>query len=171
MTALAGDRTKVTTLTEVRFYHLQQSTLEQALPQLLERTIGRGWRAVVMARSTERVEALNGHLWTYNREGFLPHGSEKDGHAAEQPIWLTAVDENPNAANVLFLTDGAKSGNIPLFELCCDLFDGNDPDAVAAARDRWKSCKTEGFQLTYWQQISGQGWVKKAEEGAKPDTA
>ena len=45
-------------MTEVRFYHLQRKTLEDALPQILEKTLERGWRAVVMAGSEERVEAL-----------------------------------------------------------------------------------------------------------------
>ena len=107
-------------MTEVRFYHLQRKTLEQALPQLLEKTLERGWRAVVMAGSEARVEALNGLLWTYTREGFLPHGTKKDGYAERQPVWLTDSDENPNNANVLFLVDGAESSRIGEFDLCCD---------------------------------------------------
>ena len=96
-------------MTEVRFYHLQRERLEQVLPQLLEKTLERGWRAVVMAGSDDRVEALNVLLWNYTREGFLPHGSRKDSHPDRQPIWLTERDENPNGANVLFLVDGANS--------------------------------------------------------------
>ena len=83
-------------MTEVRFYHLQRKTLEDALPQILEKTLERGWRAIVMAGSEERVEALTQHLWTYKEFSFLPHGSARDGDAEHQPIWLTAEDENPN---------------------------------------------------------------------------
>ena len=78
-------------MTEVRFYHLQRSALEQALPKLLEKTLERGWRAVVMAGSEDRVEALNAVLWNYSREGFLPHGSKKDGYPGRQPVWLTCL--------------------------------------------------------------------------------
>ena len=150
-------------MTEVRFYHLQRKTLEQALPQLLEKTLERGWRAVVMAGSEARVEALNGLLWTYTREGFLPHGTKKDGYAERQPVWLTDSDENPNNANVLFLVDGAESSRIGEFDLCCEVFDGRDDLAVAGARDHWKIRKDSGFDLTYWQQTEGGGWEKKAE--------
>ncbi|HTO82001.1 MAG TPA: DNA polymerase III subunit chi, partial [Methylomirabilota bacterium] len=94
-------------MTEVRFYHLQRTTLEAALPPMLEKTLERGQRAVVVAGSPERVEHLTGHLWTYSERGFLPHGSARDGHADRQPVWLTAEDENPNGAQVLFLADGA----------------------------------------------------------------
>ena len=117
-------------MTEIRFYHLQRSVLELALPKLLEKTLERGWRAVVMAGSEERVEALNTELWNYVAEGFLPHGSKKDGHPERQPVWLTDQDENPNAAAVLFLVDGVDSTRISEFELCCEIFDGRDDDAV-----------------------------------------
>lgn len=152
-------------MTEIRFYHLQRATLEQVLPKLLERTLERGWRAVVMAGSENRVEALNGLLWAYSRDGFLPHGSKRDGFAERQPVWLTDADENPNGANVLFLVDGAISDRLDDFELCCEMFDGRDAEAVAGARRHWTRWKEAGHALTYWQQGERGGWEKKAEAG------
>ena len=149
-------------MTEIRFYHLQRKTLEDALPQILEKVLERGWRAVIMAASEERVEVLNQYLWTYRDHSFLPHGSARDGDAEHQPIWLTVEDENPSAGNVLILTDGAVSERVAEFPLVCELFDGNDPDAVLAARQRWKSYKAAGHDLTYWQQTERGGWEKKA---------
>ena len=102
-------------MSEIRFYHLQRMRLEAALPKMLERVLERGDRAVVMLGSEERVEALAAHLWTYNDRGFLPHGTAQDGFAAEQPIWLTVKDENPNGAQVLLLADGAESDRIADF--------------------------------------------------------
>ena len=149
-------------MTEVRFYHLQRRTLEQALPKILEKVLERGWRAVVLAGSPERVDALNQHLWTYDPSSFLPHGGARDGFAAEQPVRLTADEENPNGATVLVLVDGVTSGAMGSFDLVCDLFDGNDGDAVLAARERWKICKAAGHALTYWQQNDRGGWEKRA---------
>ena len=83
-------------MTEIRFYHLQRMALEQALPKMLRMCLDRAWKAVVMARSEERVSALSDHLWTYDDRGFLPHGDKRDGHAEQQPVWLTQEDENPN---------------------------------------------------------------------------
>ena len=116
-----------------------------------------------MTRSGERVESLNGLLWTYRNESFLPHGSTEDGNASLQPIWLTDADENSNSANVLFLTDGAVSGNIGMFDLCCELFDDSDVETVSAARSRWNAYLDAGHHLTYWQQNHAGGWEKKAE--------
>jgi DNA polymerase-3 subunit chi len=148
-------------MTEISFYHLTRTTLEAALPQMLEKTLERGQRAVVRAGSAERVEALNGWLWTYRDRTFLPHGSAKDGHAALQPIWLTDQDERPNEAQVLFLTDGAVSDKVAEFERCAVLFDGNDEAAATAARAQWRDLKDAGHDLTYWQQNDQGGWEKK----------
>lgn len=148
-------------MTDIRFYHLTRKTLDQALPELLEKTYGRGWRSVVMAGSSERVEALASHLWTYKPNFFLPHGTAKDGSAAEQPIWLTDKDENPNKATVLFLVDGATTSHAGAYDILCEIFDGHDPEAVAAARARWKDYKDSGHTLSYWQQ-GEKGWTKEA---------
>ena len=152
-------------MTEIGFYHLQIAPLERALPKLLEKVLERGMRAVVVAGSEERVEALNTALWTYDQASFLPHGSARDGNAEAQPIWLTVEDENPNGANVLVLTDGTDSPHLDRFERCVLMFDGTDEEALAAARRRWQVYKSAGHKLTYHQQTERGGWEQKAEAG------
>jgi len=147
--------------TRVDFYHLTRTTLEGALPKLLEKALDSGARVVVMAGSPERVEALTGHLWTYDDRSFLPHGNARDGHAEAQPIWLTEKDENPNEATILVLTDGAVSDRIAEYERCLEIFDGNDPDAVEAARARWGAYRADGLTVAYNQQTESGGWERK----------
>ena len=148
--------------TEVNFYHLTKASLEDALPRLLVKTLQAGERAVVMLGSPERVDALNTHLWTFDPNGFLPHGSMKDGEAARQPVWLTHLDENPNGANFLFVADRAKSEKVDSYKRCFELFDGRDEEAVADTRERWKAYKAAGHTVAYWQQTASGGWEKKA---------
>jgi DNA polymerase-3 subunit chi len=150
-------------MTEIGFYHLTRTPLERALPKLLEKVLAAGKRAVVRAGSDERVEFLNAALWTYEPGSFLPHGTAKEGEAPRQPIWLTAGDENPNGAQVLVLTDGARSGDPDAFERCLEMFDGRDQQAVEAARTRWRGYREAGHSLTYWQQTDSGSWEKKAE--------
>ena len=126
-------------MTEIAFYHLEKSPLEQVLPKLLEKTLGAGKRALVLAGSEQCVEALAGLLWTYEQGSWLPHGTEQDGSPEDQPVWLTAADDNANGAEFLFLTDGATSAHIGDYERCFELFDGRDAAAVDVARGRWKS--------------------------------
>ena len=152
-------------MSEIRFYHLTRKSLEQALPELLEKCLQRGWRAVVMTGSEDRTAALNHYLWTYSDRTFLPHGSAEDGDADRQPIWLTDRDENPNDANVLFLTDGAGSAHVGDFALVCEVFDGKIEDAVRTARDRWRSYRDAGHVLAYWQQSETGRWEEKQRSG------
>ncbi len=149
-------------MTEIRFYHLQRTRLEETLPVILERCHARGERVVVVAGSAERVEALAAHLWTYRPDSFLPHGTAKDGDGAAQPIYLTAGTENPNGAEVLVLSDGATHPAIGGFRLACELFDGQDDDAVAAARQRWQAYREAGHPLVYFQQTPAGKWEEKA---------
>ena len=149
-------------MTELLFYHLERRTLEQVLPQLLEKTLERGWRAVVQASSPERVEALTTHLWTYKDGGFLPHGSAADGNEDLQPVYLTESDDNPNGAQIRFFVDGADGNEFKGYERVVFMFDGNHHDALETARARWKAVKAAGLEATYWQQNDAGGWEKKA---------
>lgn len=167
-------------MTEVRFYHLQRARLEEVLPVILERCHQRAERVLVLAGSTERVEALAALLWTYRPDSFLPHGTARDGEAARQPIFLTTPEgaisegaisegatpqgdgDNPNSAPVLILSDGARHPRIGDFKLVCELFDGHDAAAVAAARSQWKACKEAGHAVVYFQQAETGKWQETA---------
>lgn len=148
-------------MAEIGFYHLLSTPLERALPRLLERACAQGHRIVIRAASGERVEHLSALLWTYDEASFLPHGSPRDGNPAVQPIWLSDQAGNPNEASMLVLVDGVGAADLDAFTRCADLFDGNDPAAVEAARRRWRQSQAAGHTLTYWQQTAS-GWEKKA---------
>ncbi len=148
-------------MAEVGFYHLLTTPLERALPRLLQRAREQGYRIVVRAASSERVEHLNALLWTYDEASFLAHGSARDGNAASHPIWLSERADNPNDATMLVLVDGVEAADLVAFARIADLFDGSDAAAVAAARERWRAAKAAGHTLTYWQQTQA-GWERKA---------
>ena len=146
---------------EVWFYHLERSSLDQVLPDLLDKTLKRGWRALVRTADAERIEHLDGWLWSYRDDSFLAHGAADEPFADHQPILLTTGLENPNGANALFLIDNAEPGDLSPHERCIVLFDGRDEAALAAARGRWKTFKAQGLPVSYWQQAE-RGWEKKA---------
>lgn len=148
-------------MTEIGFYHLTRTGFDQALPQLLLKTLAADKRALVVLGSDERVAWLDDLLWTFDPDAWLPHGTKRTGDAGEQPVWIDVDDANPNGAQFLFLADGGATTRVGDFERCFDLFDGRDDDAVQAARDRWKALKEVGHELTYWQQ-GERGWEKKA---------
>jgi DNA polymerase-3 subunit chi len=150
-------------VTEVRFYHLLDQRLERVLPQLLEISLDRGWRVVVQAASEERIEALDAHLWTFRDDSFLPHGTSRNPDAADQPILLTASESNANNANVRFLIDGAPiPQDAARYDRLVLIFDGNDDEAVARAREQWSQAKASGYDASYWQPDEAGRWTQRA---------
>jgi len=147
---------------EVLFYQLERQPLERVLPSLLEKTLERGWRAVVQSGNEERLEALDLALWTYADESFLPHGTRKDGSPADQPVYLTTSDDNPNGAGVRFLVDGAETQIFEGISRLVYLFDGRDPQATERARRQWQEAKAAGSPVTYWRQTEAGRWEKQA---------
>jgi DNA polymerase III subunit chi len=149
-------------MTEVLFYHLKGQTIEHVLPSLLQRSLARGWRVVVQAASDERVDGLDAHLWTFSDDSFLPHGTWRDGEAAEHPIVLTVNEANPNGAGVRFLVEGAgMPPDAASYQRLVLLFDGEDPEAVETARGRWREAKSAGFEVTYWQADERGRWQRQ----------
>jgi DNA polymerase-3 subunit chi len=153
----------LTIVTEILFYHLQGQRLEGVLPALLEKSLQRGWRVVVQGASEERIEALDAHLWTYRDDGFLPHGTWREPEASAQPVLLTLTESNPNGSNVRILIEGAPMPADPeSYQRIVLLFDGDDEEAVTAARTHWSEARARGFDVTYWQPDERGRWVKKA---------
>jgi DNA polymerase III subunit chi len=147
---------------EILFYHLQRTTLEQALPGLLEKTLARGWKAVVRVSSSERLKALDDHLWTYSDESFLPHGVDGDAQAVSLPIVLSISDARVNDAEVMFSVDGSDLPQSDGWTRAVLMFDGNDPDALDKARLAWKAAKASDHDATYWRQDENGRWTKMA---------
>ncbi len=149
-------------MTELLFYHLHRQPIERVLPSLIEKSLERGWRVIVQSGSEERIEALDAHLWTYRDDSFLAHGTWRESEAAAQPVLLTVNDDNPNGASVRFLIDGAPvPADAAAYQRIVLLFDGEDDEAVAAARAHWSDAAAKGFDVTYWQPDEQGRWQKK----------
>ena len=154
-------------MAEVLFYHLERRTLEDVLPGLVERTLERKWRALIRCESADRAVALDNLLWTYDDQSFLPHAQAGDGEPACQPVLLTTEEDNANGANVLFLVGGAEppgwnGDRTHSFSRIVVLFDGRDPEALAAARRNWPAAKAAQHDVTYWKQSAEGKWEKQA---------
>jgi DNA polymerase-3 subunit chi len=148
--------------TEIWFYHLERSTLGQVLPGLLEKTRERGWRAVVRAADARLLDEIDERLWTWREDSFLAHARASDPYPERQPILLTDSLENPNAAQALFIVDGAELGDTEALERCFIIFDGRDETSLTGARARWKTLKEAGANLAYWKQSPEGRWEKAA---------
>ncbi|TDK37095.1 DNA polymerase III subunit chi [Rhizobium deserti] len=149
-------------MTEILFYHLTESKLEEALPALLEKSVERGWKVVVQTNAEARRDMLDAHLWIFRDDSFLPHGTDEAPMSDAQPVLLTATNENRNQASVRFVVDGADPPPLGDYTRVVFMFDGHDQIQLETARAQWKNLKGEGHALTYWQQSEEGRWVKKA---------
>jgi DNA polymerase-3 subunit chi len=149
-------------MTDVRFYHLQKQTLDDALPAILQKAYQTGKNIRVCLSDDKEVERMNKHLWAFRPDVFLPHGTKKEGHADKQPIWLSSDLENKNSAKILILTQGQTADDVAEYDLCCEMLDGRDQNAIEAARTRWKDYQAQEHDVTYWFQNEAGGWEKKA---------
>ncbi|MCO5066201.1 MAG: DNA polymerase III subunit chi [Rhizobiaceae bacterium] len=148
-------------MTEVLFYHLTVSTLEDALPGLLERSVARGWRAVVQTASEERRNALDTVLWTFRDDSFLAHGLDTEPNAPDQPILLTTGTANANDAQIRFMVEGAEPPDLAPYQRGVLMFDGHDESQLSSARGYWRDLKAKGHEVTYWQQTDDRRWERK----------
>ena len=154
-------------MTEALFYHLERRGLDDVLPGLVEKTLERGWRAIVRAESAERAQAIDNLLWTYDDRTFLPHAQAGDGDSARQPVLITVEDGNPNGAQVLFLVGGAEppQWNAEITKSLARIvlmFDGRDQAAVQSARVSWRNAREAGHDVTYWKETPAGKWEKQA---------
>jgi DNA polymerase-3 subunit chi len=154
---------------EIAFYHLTRRSLEQVLPNLLERSRTRGWRACVQATNERLLARLDDHLWSYRPESFLPHGTAADGAPESQPVYLTTGTDNPNGADVRFFIEGAaiapvlaEPASIPRARAVL-LFEEADR---TSAREQWRELLPTSHHLTYWQEDDNGKFEKKRERKA-----
>ena len=73
-----------------------------------------------------------------------------------------AGDDNPNAAQVRFLVDGATLADASPYSRVAYVFDGRDAEAVSRARAEWQAAKARGDAVSYWQQDADGRWQQKA---------
>lgn len=144
------------------FYHLEASTLKGVLPDLLGKTLQKGWRALVRFPDGTDLSEWDDFLWTYQDASFLPHGREDQGRADMQPILLANQAKSSDGFDAVFLIGGAELDDLKTAERVMIMIDGRSEDAVQRERARWADLKTSGATMSYWQQSSQGGWEKKA---------
>ena len=94
--------------------------------------------------------------------GDVEEPTTVQGDAQEQPIVLSIEEGNPNRANVRFLIDNAAlPADCDSYERVVLVFNGDDADALTAARGAWADCKARGFELTYWQADERGRWQRR----------
>lgn len=151
-------------MTTIHFYHLTSSPMERALPKLLEKCYGSGHHTLLVVEAG-RLEAMNEWLWTYDPASFLPHGTEKNGQGEQHPILLSEempAREMAGDNKILCITNGLSVDEPGNYARVIDMFDGQQPERLQEARNRWKNYKEQNLSLVYHQQQPSGSWQQKA---------
>lgn len=147
---------------DIRFYHLTQQTLEQALPKLMVKVVEAGMRALVKVPDKTYMDTLDKVLWDFDPASFIAHDKDGSKHPSDQIIFLTVGDDNQNNADIIVLVDNMMCDDVAKYKRCLYMFDGRNENIVAKAREHWKSFKDAGTEMSYWQQTEFGGWEQKA---------
>jgi len=142
------------------FYHLEASTVQGVLPGLLEKTVQKGWRALIKM-PPEQVQEMDDYLWTYKDDSFLPHGRDDEPQTEQQPITLTGVANDAEGYQAVFLLGGAEIENMDSVKRCMVMINGRSQDDIQRERKRWKALKETDADLSYYQQNDRGAWEKK----------
>lgn len=149
-------------MTEIRFYHLQRQTIEEALPKLAELVLKSGNKGLIKVADKNTAKQIDKALWTYSPESFLPHDIEGSKYAGEQALFITSKDENPAEAKMAILINGQKLEDLTPFDRVLYMFEGLRDEIIATAREDYKTFKGLGYDMSYWQQKDEGGWKQKS---------
>lgn len=142
------------------FYHLTLSSLERALPRLLEKMLAAGHRVEVLVGSEERLKSLDHACWTYTPLSFLPHATPMDGlDPKDQPIWITTTPQRPNGASVVVLTDGVDLEDLSPYHRCVVMHEGEETQGLSRFQAFSHRLQAKDVPVTHWRQTQT-GWMQ-----------
>jgi DNA polymerase-3 subunit chi len=145
---------------QVDFYQLAGASVDQVLPRLAERVLAEGERLLVVADDAALLTRLDGLLWRYAADSFLPHGRAGQGDEAMQPVLLASEPVAVNGARRLAIVDGRWREEALGFDRSFYLFDNA---ALAGARAAWRALGAiAGVERHFWKRGEDGRWREGA---------
>ena len=133
-------------MTQVRFAKLERQEKARLLCELAEAQFRAGKRVLIRVQDENQAVTLDRFMWTWDKGSFLPHACDNGSvDCLEEPIVITAGENNPNAAKVLIMGQPCSQAFIARFELAIDFAEVYDKDLAARARERFRNYRDAGF--------------------------
>jgi DNA polymerase-3 subunit chi len=148
-------------MTEVWFYHLTYSHLKDVLPELMEKTLEKGWKAYVHMDENRSFKDLSDALWSHKNDSFIAHDIEGNVNDNRQPILFGAKGLNVNDAQIYMSISPVQWLDLKAYLRALFIFDDNDQSHVLWARRAWKILKNEGHEMAFWKQMESGKWQKQ----------
>ena len=148
-------------MSEVFFYHLTKTTLEIALPKILERALSEKWSIEIRTSANTNLDEISNAIWRGPEESFLPHCLEDHEDLQDYPIVLckSPLKDWRDCLIVVSQAD-LKENEVKNYKRICLIFDAKIEVELSKARKSWKKLSEEGINTVYWAEDKGR-WVKK----------
>ena len=148
-------------MSEVFFYHLTKTTLEIALPKILERALSEKWSIEIRTSANTNLDEISNAIWRGPEESFLPHCLEDHEDLQDYPIVLckSPLKDWRDCLIVVGQAD-VKENEVKNYKRICLIFDAKIEIELSKARKSWKKFSEEGINTIYWAEDKGR-WVKK----------
>jgi len=141
-------------VTRIDFYALKEGSAGDRFLltcRLVERIhLGEGLRIFVQVPDPAQAQHLDRLLWTFKEQSFLPHGLAGRADPGLTPI-LIGQDADPGEeGQVLINLCPGVPAFLERFQRLCEPVD-LDPAARAAARERFRWYRAQGYELHHHQ--------------------
>ena len=150
-------------MTQIIFYSTAPLQVEKTLFALLEKSLEKGNKSLLLFKDKEKCLSINEQLWTYKQNSFLPHISEDDQiyDNIDIPVYLSTKNENPFKAELLFSIDGFLPDNIDHFERVIIIIDVNDEILNEKYKNYYLDINKNFEDIVFYKSDDNGKWIEK----------
>ena len=150
-------------MTQIIFYSTAPLQVEKTLFALLEKSLEKGNKSLLLFKDKEKCLSINEQLWTYKQNSFLPHISEDDQiyDNIDVPVYLSTKNENPFKAELLFSIDGFLPDNIDHFERVIIIVDVNDEILNEKYKNYYLDINKNFEDIVFYKSDDNGKWIEK----------
>ena len=150
-------------MTQIIFYSTAPLQVEKTLFALLEKSLEKGNKSLLLFKDKEKCLSINEQLWTYKQNSFLPHISEDDQiyDNIDVPVYLSTKNENPFKAELLFSIDGFLPDNIDHFERVIIIIDVNDELLNEKYKNYYLDIYKNFEDIVFYKSDDNGKWIEK----------
>ena len=150
-------------MTQIIFYSTAPLQVEKTLFALLEKSIEKGNKSLLLFKDKEKCSLINEQLWTYKQNSFLPHISEDEKiyDDIDVPVYLSTKNENPFKAELLFSIDGFLPDNIDHFERVIIIIDINDELLNEKYKNYYLDINKNFEDIVFYKSDDNGKWIEK----------
>lgn len=136
-------------MTQVDFYILKERAAGdryQLACRIAEKAGNAGRRVVIHTASAQEARRMDGLLWTFREQSFVPHGLLGEADAQLNPILIGDAAQAHEEHDVLINLAMEVPTFFSRFERLAECVD-NDEVARTASRDRYRFYRDRGYPL------------------------